>query len=370
MNAKSSKVIECDIALAPVEVFYRHGTLSNLATFIEHLGVKDPPSKNETDSNSKDCGNHQILLSASCPSITFSIPMIREVNTTPLFSRCGEILENSPIRQSALGILLKEFTISYDGGHKKENSAAASGSATNFSCHHFLAFALAPLGSGIAVGSKMQRTDIAIGRGRMEVNPCIPVSLDCRFGLCDDQDENHGRKSFPVVPLISSFKARQEDDDEEAQIDRLLFSKLQRVDADSRRELKGSDQQSSMLSAAERCSIVVVIGIPEIVVDVSIREIEVILMMVEAALPPPTRRLDPAGTPDVKESELVACAINCDLISLGLHRDQAYPTSESEGVFSYYLMLGHFKTHSILAGSKMKHIRLLCHEPAFYEGKH
>ena len=63
-----------------------------------------------------------------------------------------------------------------------------------------------------------------------------------------------------------------------------MFSKLQSVDADSRRELKGSDQQSSMLSAVDKCNLVAVLGVPEIVVDVSMREIETILKMLEAVV--------------------------------------------------------------------------------------
>jgi hypothetical protein len=304
---------------------------------------------------------------------------VKQVITGPLFDRCGEVLENARIKGASLGFLLENTNFEWSEKKNDESDSSHFESSGRFSCHHLLFFATSPVGDKIAVDTRMQRTDIFVARGRMEVNPYIPISLDFKRNLPGSKERNHGRDSFPIVPAISSFKARQEDEDEELKIDRLLFSKLQDVDADSRKELRGTDPQIAMVADAEKCSSVVVLNIPEILADLTKTEMETFLNMLDAAKPT-TETSNSASSrstvvaPEIPDEEAPAksmcLALNIDQITLSLKED-----SYIEGLFgkrdqfSCVLAMDTFKAHALLGGSGMKHLRLLAHEPCLYTGK-
>jgi hypothetical protein len=232
---------------------------------------------------------------------------------------------------------------------------------------------VATVGEWPVVSGKMQRTDIIVARGRMEVNPYFPISISINFKSQGKPERNYGRESFPVTPTISSFKARQEDEDDELKIDRVLFSKLHDVEADSRKELRGTDPQSTMISNAEKCEIIVAVNIPELLGDFSAKELEVLLRMVNATTS--TVQTSPIETSDETDaSEPLCISFNCDQVSLLLHSDTMSNNPESDveqetsQVHTYVLVMDQFKGHTVVTGAKAHHIRVLCHEPCFYEG--
>lgn len=391
MNIKTTKdnattsSLQCDVTLLPIEIFFRQRTISNLSTFAAHL--KEEPAKPEsTKLNSiqnddlDDKASKQISFCCHCPSVTFSIPLLKEVTTGPLFDRCGEVLENARITGASVGVLIDNTSFEWTETKNDEIDSNELESSGNFSCHHLLFFAKSPIGDKITVDTKMQRTDICVARGRMEVNPYIPISIDFRKNSPGRKEGNHGRHSFPLVPAISSFKARQEDEDEELKIDRLLFSKLQDVDADSRKELRGSDPQIAMVADAEMCNSVVVLNIPEILSDLTKTEIETFLMMLDAARPTPeafdssnTSRSTDVALPiseEEAEAKSLCISISIDQITLSLKEDLYI-----EGLFgkreqfSCLAALDTFKAHILLGNSGLKHLRLLAHEPCLYAGK-
>lgn len=371
-NSVLESVFECDTTFAPIEIIYRHGTMSNLKALVDQIGEGSMESESDAPDPQLVVGRGerkcQVRCSCSCPAITFSIPILENVSTDALFERCGEVLEHAPVRESSLGILFEQISIEWNDGQDDTGEASCRDSGVKFACHHILVFASSPIDGKLAVDTKMQRTDLLVARGRMEVEPYIPISIDMRDNSSDGQEINHGRESFPIVPAISSFKARQEDEDEELHIDQVLFSKLHDVDADSRKGLRGNDPQASMLADAELSRLVVSIIVPEVTGDLTKIEMDVLLRMAQAATPSSKKAAShPGKVSDTKESDnRLSVSVNFHQMSLTLHGDSFFQKSDQ---YSYVLMMDQFKFHSHLMGSKMKHIRLLCHDASFYEGK-
>jgi hypothetical protein len=373
---KTSRSLECDISLLPIELFFRQRTISNISTFAAQLKESKDGQELEFSTNQsgerEDGITRRTSFSFRCPSITFSIPLVKQVVTGPLFNRCGETLNNAPVEGASLGFLLEGTAFEWSKEKNDEYDAALESSG-RFSCLHMLFFASSPVGDQVAVDTIMQRTDIFLASGRTEVNPFIPISLELKQDVAAGKEGNHGRDSFPIVPAISSFKARQEDEDEELKIDRLLFSKLRDVNADSRKELRGTDPQISMLSDAEKCDFVVVLNVPEIISDLTTTEMETLLKMLEAARPDPSSPT--AAKPEKRIQEVkaqsVCLAANFDQITISLKQDFRIEDlyGDKKDRFSCLLAINTFRTHALLLGPKIKHVRLLAHEPCLYTGK-
>lgn len=378
---ESKTTVYCDLTLSPVELIYRHKTVSNLAGLIGQLATSVEGAEFKTISQRKSMKVREtgknIKFSGSCPSVMVAVPLLRHVDTDDLHRRCGEVLNDEPVKDSAVGVIFEEISIEYDfSGEKAANVADAS--EARLLCQNFLFFARSPIGSRTTADTKMQRTDFVIASARMEVDPYIPLSICVVFNASESQERNHGRESFPIVPTISSFKARQEDEDEELKIDRVLFSKLDEVEADSRKELRGTDPQGTMLSNAERCSVVTTVWVPELTVDLTKNELEILLQMVKAATPEqPKDVVVRKGTSGVTDngSGSLCFAFNCDKFSFFLHNDLSSveqsvdPSLHSSEHDSCILVMDQFKAHTVIIQSKPQHLRLLCHDPCLYEGK-
>ena len=375
-ESKQKKVVECNVTLLPLEVVIRQRTLANLAQFAADL----PPNNGIVQTHQiPQCdveqGQTTISFSCQCPSLTLSMPLLKRVPTAALFNRCGENLRNTMPKEAYLGLSLYTIDIDwYSGGVEKdmlESSAA-------FKFCQMLIFACAPLGDRVSVGTKMQRSDFILFNGRTEVDPFIPISFEYKKRSTKSTDGSLGREYFPIVPTISSFKARQEDEDDELKIDRLLFSKLGDVDADSRRNLRGADPQFAMVNDAEKTDMVLCLTVPEIILDFTKTELETIIAMLQAAAPLPQSKPVKANSSTesnksvckpltislVLNIEQVTCSLKQDFCIEDLYGDKA-KKERSSCVFA----VNQLRSHALFNGSTLRHIRLLAQDLGFYSGK-
>ena len=380
-DTESNTTVYCDLTLSPVELIYRHKTVSNLSSLVGQLSNPAEAAESKTISRKKSeklrKTEKNIKLYGSCPSVMVAVPLLRRVDTDDLHRRCGEVLNNEPVKDSTLGVLFEEISIEYNlSGEKEDNATQAS--EARLMCQNFLCFACSPIGSRTTADTKMQRTDFVVASARMEVDPYIPLSICMVFNASESQERNHGKESFPIVPTISSFKARQEDEDEELKIDRVLFSKLHEVEADSRKELRGTDPQGTMLTNAEKCSVVATVWIPELTLDLTKNELDILLQMLKASMPEQPKDVAvQKGTSGATDNggDPLCFSFNCDKISFFLHNDSSSveqsedPSLRSSEHDSCILVMDQFKAHTVVIQSKPQHLRLLCHEPCLYEGK-
>jgi hypothetical protein len=362
--------IKCDATVLPIEVCIRQRTLSNLSSFAAQLrALKSESGCTTTQSATLDATRKQhVSFQCSCPSITIGVPLVQKVSTSPIFERNGEMLNNAPIKRPSLGLLLQNTAFEWVTGPAEDGNDSLE-EAGRFMSHNMLFFVQSPVGDKIVLDANMQRTDILMASGRLEVNPCIPISIELKRNIGGSKI---GGDSFPLVPAISSFKARQEDDDEDIKIDRLLFSKLSDVNADSRKDLRGSDPQFAMVADAKKADFVVVLNIPEITADFTKSEMETLLNILAATKPEPPSPTTVAPSQDAEDGRVqgTCFALNISKITLSLNEDPAAGGHcQHQDTFSCVFAVDNFKAHALLQGSSMKHLRLLAHEPCLYEGK-
>ena len=340
--------LNCDVSLLPIEISFRQRTLSNLSAFANSLKERNnamnehhhrtsssrrSKSKSSVEKPRESSSSKEITFCCLCPSIAFTLPLVREVSTDPLFERSREILNGHPVRGAYFGIIFDNNAIEFNekGATSSDSPTSdSSDSGAKFSCHYMSFFASSPVGDRVAVDSVMRRTDILVGKGRLEVNPYTSISIEYKPSTPGTKERNHCKESFPIIPTISSFKARQEDDDEDNKIDRMLTSKLHDVDAHSRKELRGTDPQLEMISEVEKCGSAVIVNIPILVADLTRTEMETLLLMLGAVSPDDSasgkNNNNKTSTTTEKEpndtsSPGLCFGINIDQISLSLRED-------------------------------------------------
>jgi hypothetical protein len=354
-HTKSAGVTKVTISSAPIEVSYRHRTFANLQAFSKIASSTRRSSTSNVASSTPEEEpqiEQELHYMCSCPSLTLAVPMLKEINSDILFSRCGEILSKQPITSGYFGILIEDVTIE-----------SKSGSNMKFSCQEIITFASAPIGGRPSISTKMQRMDLFVASGRLEVEPYIPISL-CYHTNESNECAKAARDIFPLVPNISSFKARQEDDDDE-NIDIVLRSKLDGINADSRKDLLGpNDPQGAMLVEAETCESVISVSIPRLKGDLTIREVKALSQIFDAVTPPTTKH-DKAILDDKPLSSSICVSLSISEFSFGLHGD-----SDKNGIeCSFLAPMDKVVLHAVVKETGLKHARFLCHNLAFYQGK-
>lgn len=371
---KSVKCIDCNITLLPIEAVVRQRSLANLINFANDFSHN---KQNETTQQSleQDQASEQAHVSFTChvPSLTVSIPLLKSTSTAPFFNRRGETLRNAVLRKAHLGITLNTIEFQWTSGDPANCERGLESSAILDVCH-ILIFACAPVGDKISLDTKMQRTDFILLNGRTEVDPYIPITLQYKKASPSSNDGSLGREFFPIVPTISSFKARQEDEDDEMNIDRLLFSKLRDVDAESRKNLRGTEPQIAMVTDAEKSVAVLCLSIPEVIVDLTKTELETLQAMIESAKP----EHSPANAKNLDDNSsskapCLSFRLDVEQMTLALKEDfcieDLYATKTVKDRFSCLLAVNKIRTHFLLNESELRHIRLVMHDLAFYSGE-
>ena len=366
---KQKHGVEFDVTLEPLELTYRHKPISKMIDMMNAILSKDSGKMSTTSSSSSQSETeNRLCLNVSCPSVTLNFPLLIEKDLNTLYNRC-ELLSNALAgTKSSLCILLDQicFESKFTGNHSDE--------IVHFSCCHVIVYATSPYGKHL-IERRFRQFDIIGLSGRTEVNPYIPISLKVwRNNLGNegsDCDENHGKRTFPNVPTISSFKARQEDEDEDNRVDRALASKMQGVHIGTRKELRDNDAHIAMLAEASKSDFVIDMQIPEIIGDISISELSTLNVMLQSLLPPPAQTTDsaPVMFDESSNSKRIGISCSCDGVSLTLHGTFESENDRKTELFSYMLKMNHFKSHFLLDNSRLQHTRVLSHDANFFEGK-
>ncbi len=377
-ESEDLKSIVCNLALSPIEAVIRQRSLANLTQFASDFAEnKRNASTQPRSAPDQVSEKFQISFSCQLPSLTVEIPLTKSIPVAPLFNRCGETLRNAAAREASLGLTLWTIDFQWTTGDQINSERNLESSAA-FNFCHMLIFATAPVGDKVSPGAKMQRIDFMLLNGRTEVDPYIPISFQYKKKLPLSSDGSLGREFFPVVPTLSSFKARQEDEDDELKIDRLLFSKLRNVEADSRKDLRGTDPQIAMVTDAEKSDIVISISIPEMFLDLTKAELTTIITMLESANPAEAfgsshAKGENADTISLSKPTCLGIAFNIEQMTFSLKQNfciqDLYGDKTRKDRFSCLLAVNNLRVHVLLNGSNLRHFRLMMHDLGFYSGQ-
>lgn len=391
---KTSGYDQCDLEcnLKPLELTYRQRTLSNLSNLLSILHGNtrggDPSTQDDRKVSSKESDmSNDLHLTCNLSSITLNFPLLEEDDFSTLYTRCSKSLNGSSVTGSSIGVVLDQVSLEYNPmpvtvaegvGHESELNET-----TSFECNSFLLFATSPDNESPSLARKMYRMDIVAASGLLEVEPCIPIAIQYRQNDIDNTEgDNHGRKTFPVVPALSSFKARQEDEDEDDEIDRILSAKLQDVEIDTRRSLRAKDPQCAMQDAAGKCGGVIQVHIPDIVCDLTADELCAVMRMMDMIKDSDSKESNSYQSAAVSSSSLstsssppLALSLACDAVTISVH-SKGCPSSsslweddETESSWnSHVLRLDRCRLHTIVGGEG-KQIRFLSRDVSFFEGK-
>jgi hypothetical protein len=363
-----STSVDLELNVMPMELSYRDRTLSNLISLSTALGdSNNHRSKDYIGDNAED-QRHPVNLTAVCTlsSFTILIPSLREHDFSRLYTRCGQSSSGDSSTSSAIVFMCEEVALEHKNVDRE--TGAQAGSWWSLECKNFLFYASSPQFSSVSVGRSRQ-LDILAATGRFEVEPAIPIALEYRSNT-SPKELNKGisaaKAMFPAVPPFSSFKARQEDEDEDEETDRILSGKFGNVNLETKTSLRSAkDPQGEMISESEKANALVQIHIPEIVVDLSREELLDLLQLVSCCMPP-TGNSETAKHSD-SPSTSVAISLAFDSISCSMVNERELNGSAMWS--SHLVKLDRCRAHTTVAGGRAQFLRLLSHETTLFHCK-
>jgi len=387
---ETSSNTEADLSFEPIELTYRQRTMANLFALLGSLqtGCSSGLDADDNDDfenctgdanaftavkcDTEQKSNRELSLYVSCSSLVLTLPALFEYDWSPLYQRCGYSTDSSLNRRSSLGLSFD--SICFQSINSVKDTMTAS-----LECNHITAYAVSPSsGSNLMFDRKSRRFDVLSLSGINEGDPCIPISVKLWRDSNDRSEKrNMNPCMFPTVPAISSFKARQEDDDDDNRIDRVLSSKLY-GDAymnTSRRDLRSNDPQTEMMLEASKCDRGVSIRIPEAMIDCSVDELRSVCHMLEVAIGIPASREvarhQQDKFTDSSAPQLRSCvAFECDFLSLVVHGgEQERPPGPEQPNATFIAHFDKLKAHVLRDGLSARQARILSHEFDLYHGK-
>jgi hypothetical protein len=372
-DEEKTKILSLEVDLKPIELVYRERTFSQLSALAGKLGDNKPRKQSNTLTEEENNGQGKMVVcSALCTisSIAVSVPVVLEDDISRLFTRCGYYSDGSSSSHPALGFVFDNVSLEYK--QRESNTTAETASSfptTTLDIHSFVMFVSAPEHTNSPIRRRSRVFDIFAATGRLEVDPFIPITIAYKG---ETKGSNVARDAFPSVPAFSSFKARQEDEDEDDAIDRILSEKLNGgVNVDSRRALRAQDPQGNMLSEAEKCDAVIMVHVPDIMLDLSKEELQVLLEITKC-ISSATASSDTADNVERRNSPTtttppLAISIACDSFCLSLLNTMELGGRRTRS--AHLLRLDKCRVYTVRGGPNGDFLRSLCHEVTLFEGK-
>lgn len=255
-----------DINFEPLEVTYRQSTVSKMIQLAQQLQDEDHICEKQVMQNGGPEEQTMSLL-CNCDSVAIKIP-------------CSSPLPLNTISPS-FGFNIEHISLKVERTKAIHPETLKIGDDTivGLECNYILCYALSTTQNHVGrVNQQMKRLDILALTGLADVDPCIPIELEYR--------KSSPCNSFPIFPIISSFKARQVEKGEDIEIDHLLSERLDKdICLDVRNSLKGQDPQDVMRKTASDCKSILRMHVPMCTGDLSTSEISMLFEMINGILP-------------------------------------------------------------------------------------
>ena len=358
--------VEC--TLRPLELSIRQRSLCNLLLFERRISESQAESYSHTATAEMpmwSTNKEQIVVVCQCPSVVVSVPLLGRAVTEPLFNRCGETILDAAVKDPCISILLDTLELRWNTNDPADFSTGIQSSA-RLTAWHVLLSASTPIGDNTSIGYPTRRMDLMLMNARTEIEPCIPISLEFKKVSPPTKD---GRDSFPLVPMISSFKARQNDEDGE--FDQLVDSIFDSTEPNSNLKHNATDPQIGMFSAAEESNAIVSLRTPDIIVDITDEELMIFKDMLDRVTLVGSAREESQQGGDLTT---ISLSFRIDQISFSLKQDfcidaikrDVYPRDK----LSFLFIVDVCRVHLLFLGSNIRQMRVLFHDTTFYSAFH
>jgi hypothetical protein len=262
------KSIKVDLVLQPVELVYRNRAITCVTNLTAiSSGMKRQTKLNET---SVKTTTH---VSLSCGSVVLLMPCSSAVEADSLFARCGYTNIEEQLKPF-LGLGLEIDNISADLSNKSDDDMKA---VATF--NHAVVFAKSTKIESargrrrFASSYVSRRADLVVCTADQDRASDSSIVLSYTY-INRTKDQQLGRKksNFPMILPLSSMKARQQDDDSDAEdfFDEVIQSPGS--NHEHPKTVKSSDPQYIMSSEAGEAEKELAVRIPHIYFDITLDE--------------------------------------------------------------------------------------------------
>jgi hypothetical protein len=334
-----------DVRLRALTVFYNHKTLENFSSLQKSV-FQDYPGP-EPQHFAPETPSLTTHFSVWVDAVTVLVPVIGVPDSTlhKLFQRCGYKVEDELPRNSAfLGLTLDDAAFATLNGALDDIADGVMGEKC--SCHRALVFVAAPVAQGSTV---IQRVDVVALAGQ------IPLSVKHSKRSLLRSSPSIGESIFPKVPTMSSFKAREDDDDTHG-TDR----------SEIMNALRSADPQPSLLRIARDCHETMEFQIPDLTLDLTIAEVHALADVVGGVKVGSSgdESLGLTGAADRRQNSAKSVAV-----SVGIGQVTLCAHCERDS-FSFKVIGRDWKLFTAIQGQNVSCVRAMTHEIDLYATQH
>ena len=372
--------IDIDMNLEPFVIVCPMVFVGDLLQFHQSLPSRSEEApKQENDADKTMDFVPKVSMNLECPHFDLCIPIAshngdeEQLLWTNLFERAGlPAAQDCSLTESAVGSFVERLTVQYKDGNAEATferifgygylQSDATGQRRTMD---FVSLCGGTNPALVRICNVSQRHDTS------SAQETKTTSNETRqFSLFDDakHDQSHPAAAlFPRVPAISSFKAFQEDEDEDTADDDVGLSP-------SRRELTGPDPQPEMLQSICDAAKTVEFHLPSIHCDLTINEIEVLIKVLSAAFSLDqlsnntfvgTVMSNNQSNNQDRPNEVVSIYFSCQEILLAIHDDAE--TLKADNRYSYVVQMDHFRGNLLHKRAGLQHVRVLTHDLSLFE---
>ena len=281
-----------------------------------------------------------IKIICTCPELNLLIPVnqskISSDDFQVLFARAGHQMQKE-IYQPTIGIIFVNLML--------EHNKCDKSVLTSENCTIYLS---AP---SIEMNDKSSTVmEILSFSSDPMISAESAIKLDyssnCRtFRSVDDKIQS----SFPLVPPLSSVKARQE--------------------TSSNQTIRGENPQGSMLNYAESCHANMNIYVPFLIFDLSLMERKMLSEIVGSieVFRPTNNEFNDSDTKkkSSKKDCLTGIGFSCDQASISLHNNNC---TNGSNRYTCFLVADNLNAHLVVGDSGLQNLRVLSQNVTAYEG--
>jgi hypothetical protein len=396
-NEYSSDHCTIEATTEPLETTYQQSMMDNITRLSESLASKNfhqkrvpPPTSTSLADDGESSTPMSLQFDLNCQTITVFLPVVTGNGPDPekyqtLFQRCGSVVPNTTQSSSImLGCVFDGCTANISRSSVDDSASVISGGEgkTAFiAFQHALLFARAPNNIESLItplhSSGMRHVDLMALSGDTAIDPDSVVQIDFSSSQkqakkSSESDLTTHMNNFPLVPPLSTVKARQEyDSDDDEQVSGATDGK------NSSLKIRGEDVQYGMSAEASDCGSSIHIQVPHIVFDLTLGERRELISLI-SALRTGTKDDESDGTRKESDVDLkappsfkIAVAVSFDQVSVCLHDEALTKESGSDDqdvYFSYVIVAGGIKAHTLLTSHGIRNVRFLVDDFTLYEG--
>ena len=334
--------LHIDLYLQPLEVTYRERTLKNIEILLRAIQNEDPgegsmivKAEAVQTQNLKE-RKTSLHVCFTCPEINVSVPVDQRKITSRdfevLFKRAGHTI-NHFSHQPFISFVIVNLSLEHKAPHM---TSLSSENCT------------------IYVGAPSNRIDekssTIIELLSFSSDPSVHADSAIKIYYSNDSSnskygEDEIKSSFPLVPPLSSVKARQEINTDKA--------------------VRAIDPQNIMFYDAERCISNINIEVPFLVIDFSMQEQRIISKILSSLITSANEANN--SNSNQTKNQCVQCRIGVGLafeqLSVSVHDSSSLKGS------SFFFVADTFKSHAVLGDEGIKNFRVLSQNLTLYEGK-